>query len=557
MEILDKSYSIFEEKMKNNRSTRKNDANDNINQLKTPKFNEINEYRNSECKNDQKKINFDIETVKKIIQPTQEEIEWEETTILLTQAIGKVLRSFLSKNLNIEKDFNFYTENGINSIISKYSKYMKLSTPKLASTLLNSLQEIYNSNSELFLNQFENIWKIYEEMGKFITSDFYLNNLCTMATSSKMVSNVLEILKEIFLKERNLKLKPDLLKGKNLENLLSFANNLIKSSRNSEGLQTITNPQRLLFDEKIIFEFIEKVSKLLDYPESWKIFSDFLCSFIYFDINDPHSEAYCRKSLDIFESFFTQTMGLLVGTEETNLSINNYFLDKNKIFIITDFIFENISKLLIRVKELCSMRNKNEYVSILIKNNKTQIQLWHFSSSQLIKILSLILCQNPKKKEEENIKNKNISFNNSIQQNTFYYFTSKLNEKENLYLEDKINEIWDLSTKCFESIFEQSEIGYKNISKNLLEDLLKSCQEIEIQIINFIVNALLPNSTKIPKEIQIKLLNLIDIGSNFDYNITTNILSPSINNSKISRVCIENLFELCKYRTEESLKKGK
>lgn len=120
-----------------------------------------------------------------------------------------------------------------------------------------------------------------------------------------------------------------------------------------------------------------------------------------------------------------------------------------------------------------------------------------------------------------------------------------------------MNSIWYSSIRCFETIFRQSEQGYKNISRNLLEDLLKSCQDMEIQIIFFIVNSLLPNSLKIPKEMQIKLLSLLDIGSNFDYNILNNIGQSSVNNSSVSRVCIENLFELCKYRSIENLKNGK
>ena len=39
---------------------------------------------------------------------------------------------------------------------------------------------------------------------------------------------------------------------------------------------------------------------------------------------------------------------------------------------------------------------------------------------------------------------------------------------------------------------------------------------MEISIINFIVNTLLPNSLYIEKKMQIQLLNLLDMGSNFD-----------------------------------------
>ena len=565
LEILDKSYTIFEEKMKSNRIN-KNVTNESTNQSKTPKFNDISDIKLGDFKVDQlklpeRKIKFDEEIINKLNQPSAEEIEWEDTTILLSQGIGKVLRSFLNKNLEVIKDLNYYTENLLNSLIRKFSKIMRITTPKVASTILGCLQEIYNSNIDLFFSQFENLWKIYDEMGKFITTDFYLNNLCTMATSSKMISNVLEILKELFLKEKNLEIKPDLLSGRNLANLLSFTDMLIKSSRNSEGTQGLSNPQRILLDEKIIFEFIEKISKILDNPESWKIYSDFLCSYIIFDLNNLHSEAHCRKALDMYETFVNSIVGKLTGGEDNKKSsIENIIpeekTEKNKNYLILEFINDNIQKLLDCIKDLCSLRNKNEYVSVLLKNNKSQTQIWHYSSFQLIKILSLILCKNTNRKDDDNYPGL-YSPMNITQLNFSSNFNSNLKETDNLNIEIQMNEIWGSSIRCFETIFRQSEIGYKNISRNLLEDLLKSCQEMEIQIINFIVNALLPNSIRIPKEMQIKLLTLLDIGSNFDYNILSNLSQTSTNTSSISRVCIENLFELCKYKSEESLKKGK
>ena len=74
---------------------------------------------------------------------------------------------------------------------------------------------------------------------------------------------------------------------------------------------------------------------------------------------------------------------------------------------------------------------------------------------------------------------------------------------------------------------------------------------MEIQIINFIVNNLLPNSFKIPKTMQNKLLTLLDLGSVFDsHNNTTG--SQALVFTSISRVFISNLFELCKYKPEEN-----
>lgn len=535
LEILEKSYTQFETRLKLNR-TKKNVTNDNSNpSLKTPKFSDnvgeikIGDFKIDQLKLPEKKQKFDEESINKLSASSGEEKEWEDTTILVIQALGKVLKSFLTLNLTIIKDHTYYKENMLNNLIGKYTKIMRMTTPEIASTILKSLQEIYFANANLFLAFFEAIWIIYEEMGWFITTDFFLSQLCTMATSTKMVYNVLEILKEIFLNESNVKIKPDLLKGRNLENLLQFIKMLVKSAKNCEGIQSITNPQRLLGDEKQIFEFAEKISKMLKENNSWEIYCKFLSNYLKLDLTDHHTEAHCRKALELFENFFS--------SKEVDLN----------------FVRDYLPKLIIEIKELSCIRNKNDQVSILMKNNKSIMHLWHFAAFELIKILSAILCTNSKKKEEEYVNSTNNSFNNNYGTSTMLI---DIEEEPRQQQDVDLNVIWEASISCFETIFRQSEGGYKNIARNYLEELMKSCQDMEIQIINFIVNGLLPNSLKIPKEMQIKLLTLLDMGSNFDYNVF-NLNSQSLSqSSSISRVRISNLFELCKYRSEESLRKG-
>jgi hypothetical protein len=535
LQILEKTYNIFEDKLKQNRG-KKNVTLDPSNQLKTPKFNDnvgeikVGDFKIDQLKLPEKKIKFDDETVNKVIQPTADEKEWEDTTILIVQAIGKVLKSFLTVNKD-NKDMDYLGTNIIDSIKKSYCKLMRLTTPEVAGNLLRSVQEIYYANSELFLHFFDKLWDIYSELGYFITTEFFMINLCTMATSTKMVSNTLEILRDIFLKESNIEIKPDLMKGKNLENLLSFIKTLVRSARNCEGIQVITNPQRILCDEKLIFDFTEKVSKNLDSLESWVIYSNYLSYFIKFDLNDPHSEAHCRKALEVFETFF--------NTKQLS----------------TAYLKKYIPKLIYDIKEIACLRNKNDYVVVLIKNNKSQFHLWQFAIFQLIKILNVILCGGKKNKEDGGVNTTTTTSTTTSDYSSNNYMSNySQSTTDNT---DSLNEIWEAVISCFETIFRQSESGYKTISRNILEELLKSCQEMEIQIINFIVNGLLPNSLKIPKEMQIKLLMLLDIGSNFDYNLFNLGSQTSSSSSSISRVCISNLFELCKYRSEDSLKKGK
>lgn len=197
-------------------------------------------------------------------------------------------------------------------------------------------------------------------------------------------------------------------------------------------------------------------------------------------------------------------------------------------------------------------------------SNKLSQQLWHLSSSQLIKILIQLLCKNP----NEIIR---ISNENEIRRETKSERLSLNVESENKnVVDDKTKnetessnthniQIWEAVISCFEAIFKPNEGGFKNLDKHTIDELIYSCQDMEIQIINFIVNNLLPNSFKIPKLLQNKLLTLLDQGSVFNNHQNNNQSKSTQTNdfNSISRVFISNLFELCKYRSEDSFSYSK
>jgi hypothetical protein len=120
-------------------------------------------------------------------------------------------------------------------------------------------------------------------------------------------------------------------------------------------------------------------------------------------------------------------------------------------------------------------------------------------------------------------------------------------EKIIFYL--KNDNIWEKIIQLFTEIFKQSESGYNMIDKLFQDELIKSCQGMEVEIINFIVNVLLPNAIYIENSLQTKLLSLLDIGSNIDYKEYSN------SSLSISKMCLNNLFELCKYKSDEDIKK--
>lgn len=397
---------------------------------------------------------------------------------------------------------------------------MKMTTPELASALIKSIHEIFIANNVLFYQYTSKIWGIFDEMGRFITSEFFLTQLCNLSSGSKMIYHILDILKDIYVKHQSIyNVFQD---NKSLEKLLQFCSMLLKSSRSTEGLMHLHNPQKHLIEERNVFDFLEQLHYQVKTQTACNTYHHYLLKFLKYDLSDAHTEAHCRRVLEILEIFYNGKMN------NKNVSTKDLILD-----LIKDASY------------LCCLRNKNEYVTVLIKNNKQPLQLWHFTVYQLIKILRVILCNKPSIKPQ--FKNNN----NDMKENTENKI--EIEEEENneeLRSTDK-NEVWEATINCFENIFKQSEGGYKNITRTLLDELLKSCQEMEVEVINFIVNDLLPHSLKIPKEKQIKLLNLLDLGCNFDYS-TLNYNSQHA--SSISKVCISNLFELCQYKSEEKLR---
>jgi hypothetical protein len=146
--------------------------------------------------------------------------------------------------------------------------------------------------------------------------------------------------------------------------------------------------------------------------------------------------------------------------------------------------------------------------------------IWQYASDKMIKILTYVVVQN---------------------------------NKDRNYDKYNIEEIWKVLIEAYDMIFRQRESVFKNMKKNHKELVSNSSSEMKISIINFIVNVLLPNSLHIPKEMQIRLLILLDIGSSLEYE-SRNESSGSVTSS-ISKVCIANLFELCRFKTPEILKR--
>ena len=189
------------------------------------------------------------------------------------------------------------------------------------------------------------------------------------------------------------------------------------------------------------------------------------------------------------------------------------------------------------------------------------MQIWQYTIHILLRIISSLFV----KKNNLIIENYSTETNEkklpeitSLSNKEYSTFRAIEKDKKDLILSQDLIGVWESLIDCFESLFKKTEIVFKYDSTNAfnqesIEELIKSCQEMNIIIISFIVNSLIPNSFIIPKNMQEKLINLLDSGCNFDCNLN----DSQVNSSSFSRVCISNLFELCKFKNEDSIRKGK
>ena len=405
--------------------------------------------------------------------------EWEDTIIITLQAIGKIVKGYFETNISNEESLNNKSEI-YDKITTMCNDIINFLTPEIGINILKVLCEIYGSDQKLFCQHINQIWSILDNFKLFINNEeTYIKKYSSSIIGGKLISNIIEALKQIFSKRENFKEYEIQLKR-----LCQFIPELFYPTSLTEGSIVINNPQKVLRVEKEIFELIDE---LINNSEKSDIeyLINLLLSYIQFDIKKSHSDALCRKSFESIEKI--------------------YFKYKNNEYLLNEII----PKIIEKITPILLCRTSNESVSILIRNTKSENKyLWNFICSE---------------------------------------FITKIMEKIIFYL--KNDNIWEKIIQLFTEIFKQSESGYNMIDKLFQDELIKSCQGMEVEIINFIVNVLLPNAIYIENSLQTKLLSLLDIGSNIDYKEYSN------SSLSISKMCLNNLFELCKYKSDEDIKK--
>ena len=277
----------------------------------------------------------------------------------------------------------------------------------------------------------------------------------------------------------------DLVNKENIEKCLNILSNLFSVLYIYDNNKINQNPQKLFNLENDIFNFIESISNQSKSQEIILILYEYIFNYCKYDYLNPHTYALFIRAILTIKIIFSNK-----NFQYEKILFN--FIDKIKVFILS--------------------RNQNEIIESLIQSNK------------------------------KNKNNNQLLFQNIISE-FLDIMTIIINENNNN------EEIWLKLIEFFESIFRQSLIGFCSVHRIYQQDLIKCSVDIEIQIINFNVNILIPKSFYLSESIQSKLLNLLDLGCNLEYSSYNNNLF------EIRKICILNLFDLCQYHTESEIKR--
>jgi hypothetical protein len=214
--------------------------------------------------------------------------------------------------------------------------------------------------------------------------------------------------------------------------------------------------------------------------------------------------------------------------------------DKNK-FGLKKEEKEIFEKIVEKLKEIINLRKNNEVIESLIvssmdKKNLKDGLTFDLYISTFVKIIDK-MCENFIKYKE--------SLDDEI----------KEGKKEII---NNIYEIFTLTLDLFEIIFKQSVEGFDEIKKSYLPFINEVYQQMEIESISFIINKLVfyilfilgDEDPEIFEKLKEKIINVIKLCCEISYNNDSiKNISPDI----LNQICLTELFELCRYRSNEEI----
>ena len=469
----------------------------------------------------------------------------EEIVLFTLQNMGKVIKTYIEENKNNNNNKNQIEI--INKLISIYFELIeKNNTPQITINILKNIGELESADKILFQENRNLFWEIIEKLANYINNkEKFLDLYSKSVKGSRVIQAIIESLTSSFYSKDDI----EILNNKssinnNINSFLEIIQQLFKSTYIMEKTLINIDPYNIINTEKNIYNLIEIIGSYCKNSKDVENILNYLLKSINYNKDDKHSIAISGQSMKSLGIIISHNNTLLNDIEEEKIKKNimeckeqtNYFFDlRNNKILAEELTNHNIKK-----KDRFIWENMivsfNDYILKSIFNKIKDEKTWDEILNYLIKLY--------KDCREEKIDIKN---------------TNNDDKKDDKDIDNEINIKEEESNKNVINIDNKennNNIINNNENKDVISsEMIKSNRNIEKNIINFIINILLPNSGYISENIQQKILQLLDIESDNDNNNKDILDNNSPKIFSINQMNTENLFNICNFKGEEEIQK--
>lgn len=449
------------------------------------------------------------EETPKTQKPSQSNIDDQNINLIVMKIVNSSLKEFNDKFV-VSKG---KTGRVVQSIWVTYTKMMSPLVGNASAELLIGVLETIDFMLSSDLAEY--LYSKYDSVTLGLFED--INSLIQRKTDLVLTKQTTELLvkiyKQIFTPE-NINNRPQLLNPQNLSVALHIMRVNLIHTRPTMGLNAMRQDNDLKEEEKLIFNFIENLGFMLhDKDDALKYYLSFLLNFISYDADEPHYEMFVRRTFLIISE----------GITKDQYSPN--------------ILFELIPDLFTKSCEIVDLRYHNNSCMSLVFSMKSSASLFETAGLFLMQISSHILDKDAEEEPEKHtIIKPNLTIDipddgegevdieieereseedeepeahtkapsstlRTIDEEDSIMMSPSKSKPNNVTLpqvQDLIlNKLMNILNKSL--LFDITKIEKHN--KAVKDSIIKSSQDLDVQVINFIINDLLPHAYKLGKKL--------------------------------------------------------
>lgn len=271
-----------------------------------------------------------------------------------------------------------------------------------------------------------------------------------------------------------------------IEFALKIPKAIFTSMNSTEKSYTNKNPAKLLYEEKGIFAFIEKLGYL--FKNDARLEKYIIDDFMTYSTKDPHQEAYCRRSMVCMYNLIVQGC---ITDEEVLCEIIPQLESRLMHFVNLRYYTEEASMLVKCAQDLKT--NTNHFPNLLFVSGC----IWLHIARYLInpKAYKEQIFNNEHEDIDENKQYDKTGFREFMNDNSAVTSDKFDSEDDNIspVIQDMIYNmvISSLKTKNEHCLFYSKEYS-KNLQDDLLKEIESTSMNLDKEILHCIISALLP-----------------------------------------------------------------